>query len=140
MVNAYNITGTSTVAAAAAAGTNQVASLSKDPQVAAVVELAVPSTQIWRVQDIYISAAADAGTSSPIVRCFKNTSTIIGDTPPLAGLLITNNSRPPGLPVIPQYNPVETMTDYIITTILNDGVADAINYKKTTQVIEVRRR
>ena len=136
MVNNYNVRGTATVAASAAAATIQPASLTIDPSVTAVVNLQVPSTQTWLVQDIYIGASADAGTSNPIVRQIKNLSKIMGDTPPLLGLLISNNARPPGSSVVLGYEPLSTMSDQLITTVANDTDADSIKYFKTVQVIE----
>jgi len=138
MTNQYNIRGSATVAASAAAATIQMASLTYDPSVTAVVQLQVPSTQTWIVQDIYISASADAGTSDPQIRMFKNTSIILGDTQALSGLLISNNARP-AQSVSYGYEPMTIMSDQLITTVANDATADSIKYVKTTQVLESRR-
>jgi len=135
MVNSGMIIGTATVAASAAAGTTQNANLQSTPVVAAAASLTVPQSQTWVLADVYIRAAADAGTSDPILNYYKDGSFNLGSTPPISSLLVTNNTRPrPFAGRTLAYEPVSQISVQLQTTIANDATADSINFLTTLAI------
>ena len=86
---------TVTVAALAPAATVQSVTMQTSPTVTGVQELQVPLTENWIATDVYILAAANGGTiTQPIVTMDKNRGRTLVQTPPLAAMLITSNTRP----------------------------------------------
>ena len=126
---------TATVAASDAVGVKDNVTITDDPSVTGVVRFVVPDGQIWIFEDIYIAAAAGAGTSSPVVRIFKDGGRIMGTTPPLAGLLVSNNSRPPYANKKFLFRPRQTIQMQTITTIANDATADSISFVVRIRVL-----
>ena len=136
MTNSVSITGTGTIAASAAAGTNVYASLTNDPSVTATVSLQVPSNQAYLIDDLYVLTSSAYGTSIPRARIYKNDTYIMADTPPFAALLVSNSSRPkPFGQKALGFEPVSTMKILLTTTVANDATADSITFYTTGTVI-----
>ena len=86
---------TVTVPALAPAATVQSVTMQTSPTVTGVQELQVPLTENWIATDVYILTAANGGTiTQPIVTMDKNRGRTLVQTPPLAAMLITSNTRP----------------------------------------------
>ena len=87
---------TATVAASAAAGEIDNVNITDSPELATTTRFLIPQGQTWIFEDLYISAAGGAGVlSAPVIKIFKNGGRIMGTTPPLGDLLVSNSSRPP---------------------------------------------
>lgn len=116
---------TATVVANAVVNTQALVSIATSPEVSTVTTLTVPAGQTWVINDLYIIASADYGTSNPVFRFVKNQTNIVGQTPPLSALLVTNNSRPILTPKL-GFEGTSQLQVYYITTVLNDATADSI--------------
>jgi len=122
--------------ASGAVGTVANISMTDDPGVTAVVRFLVPSGQTWIFEDLYISTAAGSGaTVDPVIRIFKDGGRIMGTTPPLSNLLVSNNSRPPYSNRKFLYRGGQTIQMQCINTILNDGSADAVTFFVRVRII-----
>jgi len=119
---------TATVVASALVGTINNVTVTDSPDVAGVIRFVVPDGQVWIFEDLYISVVAGAGVSDPVIRIFKDGGRILGTTPPLSNLLVSNNSRPPYANRKFLYRPRQTMQLQTITTVANDLTADAIAF------------
>ena len=87
---------TATVAASSAVGDIDNVNITNSPELATTTRFRVPASQNWVFEDLYISVAGGAGVlSAPVVKIFKNGGRIMGTTPPLGDLLVSNSSRPP---------------------------------------------
>lgn len=117
---------TASVAASDPIGTIDNVTITDSPDVTGVVRFLVPDGQVWIFEDLYISASAGAGTSDPVVRIFKDGGRIMGTTPPLSNLLVSNNSRPPYANRKFLYRPRQTIQMQTIATVANDLTVDAI--------------
>lgn len=126
---------TATVAATDAVGSVDQVNITDSPEQGTVTRFVVPSGQTWIFEDIYISAAAGGGTSSPVVRVVANGGQIMGTTPPLLDLLVSNNSRPPYSNTKFGFRPRDTIQMSTITTILNNATADAIAFRVRVKVL-----
>ena len=85
---------TATIAASEAIGERNNVTITDSPDQTGTTRFEVPQGQNWGIDDIYISVAADSGTSDPVVEIKKNGGKIMGQTPPLSNLLVSNPSRP----------------------------------------------
>ena len=85
------LTISATVAASAVINSQQVATIQTSPEIAGVTTLVIPTGQTWVIIDLYILAAAGAGTSDPQFRFIKNQVTNVGQSAPLSALIVTNN-------------------------------------------------
>ena len=122
--------------ASGAVGTVTNISMTDDPGVTAVVRFLVPSGQTWIFEDLYISTTAGSGaTVDPVVRIFKDGGRIMGTTPPLSNLLVSNNSRPPYSNRKFLYRGGQTIQMQCINTILNDGSAAAVTFFVRVRII-----
>ena len=87
---------TATVAASSAVGDIDNVNITDSPELATTTRFLIPQGQNWLFEDLYISVAGGAGVlSAPLVKVFKNGGRIMGTTPPLGDLLVSNSSRPP---------------------------------------------
>ena len=130
------LTCTATGNASIAVGTVFNVSITDDPGITAVVRFLVPSGQTWIFEDLYISTAGGAGaTVDPVVRIFKDGGRIMGTTPPLSNLLVSNNSRPPYSNRKFLYRGGQTIQMQCINTIQNDGSADAVTFFVRVRII-----
>lgn len=134
MVTTVVVDASFTATASAAAGFVGYATLRTNPAIARVTNLLVPQTQTWLIDDLYITAAASAGLSDPIVKVIKNETNILADTPPLTALLVTNNSRPKTFAKILGFEGMSYMTNQIISTVANDTTAEVIRWFLTGAV------
>ncbi len=125
---------TDTIAASAGVGTVGAVNMTRSPLFATQTELTVPNTQTWTIWDIYILAAAGAGTSDPVVNIQKNLDIQMILTPNLTSLLVSNNSRPKFAAMNIGYRPVDILTMLLETTVANDTVADAITFRTAVLV------
>jgi len=129
-------TSTAVVAASAAVGTVFNISMTDDPGVTAVVRFLIPSGQTWIFEDLFISTTAGSGaTVDPVVRIFKDGGRIMGTTPPLSTLLVSNNSRPPYSNRKFLYRGGQTVQMQGITTIVNDGSTDTITFYVRVRIV-----
>jgi len=119
---------TDQVVASAAAATRGNVGITDNPEIAGVNRFLVPSGQTWIFEDLYISAAAGAGTSDPVVQIVKDGGRIMGITPPLSNLLVSNNSRPPYSNRKFLYRGGQSIQMYTITTTANDTGVDNIAF------------
>ena len=120
---------TDTIIASAGIGTVGAVNMTRSPLFATQTELTIPNNQTWVIWDFYILAAAGAGTSDPIVDVQKNNDTQMVLTPNLSSLLVSNNSRPKFAQMNIGYAPVDILSMLLQTTIANDTVADAIDFR-----------
>ena len=111
-------------------------SMTDDPGVTAVVRFLVPSGQTWIFEDLYISTAAGAGaTVDPVIRIFKDGGRIMGTTPPLSNLLVSNNSRPPYSNRKFLYRGGQTIQMQMMNTVVNDTAVDNITFFVRVRII-----
>ena len=119
---------TATIAAAAPVGDSDNVTLTDDPSVPGVIRLSVPAGQTWVIEDLYIALPANAGTTSPLVEISLDGGNVLGTTPPLAGLLISNPSRPTYSNRKFGFRGGQVIRMRTIVTILNDATADSISF------------
>tara|TARA_B100000029_G_scaffold390913_1_gene387711 strand:- start:480 stop:899 length:420 start_codon:yes stop_codon:yes gene_type:complete len=126
---------TATVGASDTSGTIDNVNITDSPELSTVTRFIVPEGQNWILEDLYISTSGDAGTSDPVVRVFKGGGRIMGTTPPLSNLLISNNSRPPYSNVKFMFMGGESLSMQTITTTDNDASADSIKFFIRVRVV-----
>ena len=126
---------TATVGASDGAGIIDNVTITDSPDVTGVVRFLVPQGQTWILEDLYISASGDSGTSDPVVRIYKDGGRIMGTTPPLSNLLVTNNSRPPYSNRKFLYRGGQTIQMQTLSTIANDTDADSIKFTVRIRVV-----
>ena len=88
---------TAQYAIAAPVATVLSVTMQTSPTVTGVTELQVPLTENWIATDVYILAAAGAGSATviaPVITMDKNRGRTLVQTPPLNAMLITSNTRP----------------------------------------------
>jgi len=101
------------------------------PTVNAVTELQVPLTENWIATDMYILAAAGAGTPTvinPVVSLDKNRGRQLVQTPPLSSMLITNNTRPRFSPQPIGFEGGSIIRTFATSTVLNGGAISTATY------------
>jgi len=126
---------TATIAASDAIGSIDNVTITDSPEITGVTRFLVPQGQTWIFEDIYIGASADSGTADPVVKIYKGGGRIMGTTPPLSNLLVTNNSRPPYSNRKFGYRGGESISMQTICTIANDTVADSIKFTVRVKVV-----
>ncbi len=118
-------------AAAAPVATVISGTMQTSPTVTAVTELQVPLTENWIATDMYILAAAGAGTPTvinPVVSLDKNRGRQLVQTPPLSSMLITNNTRPRFSPQPIGFEGGSIIRTFATSTVLNGGAASTATY------------
>tara|TARA_R110002012_G_scaffold39111_3_gene108469 strand:- start:639 stop:1064 length:426 start_codon:yes stop_codon:yes gene_type:complete len=118
-------------AAAAPVATVISGTMQTSPTVAAVTELQVPLTENWIATDMYILAAAGAGTPTvinPVISLDKNRGRQLVQTPPLSSMLITNNTRPRFSPNPIGFEGGSIIRTFATSTVLNGGAASTATY------------
>ena len=101
------------------------------PTVNAVTELQVPLTENWIATDMYILAAAGAGTPTvinPVISLDKNRGRQLVQTPPLSSMLITNNTRPRFSPNPIGFEGGSIIRTFATSTVLNGGAISTATY------------
>ena len=127
---------TATVAANDPVGSYDNVNITDSPDLGTVTRFLVPEGQNWIFEDLYISTAAGSGTDvDPVVRIYKGGGRIMGTTPPLSNLLVSNNSRPPYSNRKFGYRGGESISMQTITTVANDGTADNISFFVRVKVV-----
>ena len=126
---------TATVAAADPAGAIDNVTITDDPGITGVTRFLVPQGQTWIFEDLYISASSGGGTTSPVIKVIKGGGRIMGTTPPLLDLLVSNNSRPPYSNRKFGFRGGEQISMQTIATIANDSVADSIAFRVRVKVV-----
>lgn len=126
---------TASAAASVGIGTIGNVTITDSPEITGVTRFLVPQGQTWIFEDIYISASGGGGTSSPVIRIYKGGGRIMGTTPPLLGLLISNNSRPPYSNRKFGFRGGESISMQTISTIANNTSVDAIAFVIRVKVI-----
>ena len=107
------------------------ANMQTSPTVAAVTELQVPLTENWIATDMYILAAAGAGTPTvinPVVSLDKNRGRQLVQTPPLSSMLITNNTRPRFSPQPLGFEGGSIIRTFATSTVVNGGAISTATY------------
>ncbi len=126
---------TATVAASEAIGDINNVNFTDSPELATTTRFSIPFGQKWTIEDLYITVAGDAGTSEPVIKIVKSGGRVMGTTPPLSNLLVSNNSRPPYSNLKFVFFGNETIQAQTINTIANDLTIDAIRF---TMRIKIR--
>ena len=127
---------TATVAANDPVGSYDNVNITDSPDLGTVTRFLVPEGQNWICEDLYISTAGGSGTDvDPVVRIYKGGGRIMGTTPPLSNLLVSNNSRPPYSNRKFGYRGGESISMQTITTVVNDGTADNISFFVRVKVV-----
>ena len=101
------------------------------PTVNAVNELQVPLTENWIATDMYILAAAGAGTPTvitPVISLDKNRGRQLVQTPPLSSMLITNNTRPRFSPQPIGFEGGSIIRTFATSTVVNGGAISTATY------------
>ena len=134
--NSATLTCTVTVAANDPIGTYDNVSISYQPDEAGVATgVTIPRNQIWVIEDLFITASGDAGTSIPVVQIYKNKSKVMCVTPPINSLLITNTARPPFSRKPLGFNGEDILSAKTITTVANDSIADSVVFYMVVRVL-----
>jgi len=114
------------------------ATMQTSPTVTAVTELQVPLTENWIATDVYILAAAGAGTPTvidPVVSMDKNRGRQLVQTPPLSSMLITNNTRPRFSPQPIGFEGGSIIRMFATSTVLNGGAASTATYYVAISIV-----
>lgn len=126
---------TATIAASDPVGAIDQVTITDSPEITGVKRFLVPQGQTWIFEDLYISATSGGGTCSPVIRVFKGGGRIMGTTPPLLDLLVSNSSRPPYSNRKFGFRGGEQISMQTIATIVNDGTADSIAFRVRVKVV-----
>lgn len=134
--NSATLTCTVTVARDDPIGTYDNVSISYQPDESGIATgVVIPRNQIWIIEDLFITASTDAGTSIPVIQILKNKSKIMCTTPPLNSQLITNTARPPFSRKPLGYNGEDILSAKTITTVANDSIADSVTFYMVVRVL-----
>ena len=118
-------------AAAAPVATVISGTMQTSPTVTAVTEVQVPLTENWIATDMYILAAAGAGTPTvinPVISLDKNRGRQLVQTVPLSAMLITNNTRPRFSPNPIGFEGGSIIRTFATSTVLNGGAISTATY------------
>ena len=129
---------TATYAAAAPAATVLSVTMQTSPTVTGVTELQVPLTENWIATDVYILAAAGAGSGTvinPVVTMDKNRGRTLVQTPPLSAMLITSNTRPRFSPQPVGFEGGSIIRMFATSTVLNAGVASNVQFSVAISIV-----
>ena len=126
---------TATIAIAAAVGTIANVNITDSPELQTVTRFLIPEGQNWILEDLYISAIGGAATADPVIRVFKGGGRIMGTTPPLSNLLISNNSRPPYSNVKFMYRGGESLSMQTISTVAAGAGVNNITFFIRVRVV-----
>lgn len=120
---------TDTIAASLGVGSVGAVNFQRNALLGTQTEVTIPNSQNWQIFDVYILAAAGAGTSAPQVQFLKNNTDEMVTTPDLSSLLVSNSSRPNFAAMNLGYGPTDILSALLITTIANDATADSITFR-----------
>ena len=129
---------TATYAIAAPAATVLSVLMQTSPTVNGVNELQVPLTENWIATDVYILAAAGAGSAtviSPVITMDKNRGRTLVQTPPLNAMLITSNTRPRFSPQPIGFEGGSIIRMFATSTVLNGGAVSNIQFSVAISIV-----
>ena len=108
------------------------------PTVTGVTELQVPLTENWIATDVYILAAAGAGSATviaPVITMDKNRGITLVQTPPLSAMLITSNTRPRFSPQPIGFEGGSIIRMFATSTVLNGGAVSNIQFSVAISIV-----
>ena len=129
---------TATYAIAAPAATVLSVLMQTSPTVNGVNELQVPLTENWIATDVYILAAAGAGSATviaPVITMDKNRGRTLVQTPPLNAMLITSNTRPRFSPQPIGFEGGSIIRMFATSTVLNGGAVSNIQFSVAISIV-----
>mgnify|MGYP003633123220 FL=1 len=129
---------TATYAAAAPVATVLSVTMQTSPTVTGVTELQVPLTENWIATDVYILAAAGAGSATviaPVITMDKNRGRTLVQTPPLNAMLITSNTRPRFSPQPIGFEGGSIIRMFATSTVLNGGAVSNIQFSVAISIV-----
>ena len=129
---------TATYAIAAPAATVLSVTMQTSPTVTGVQELQVPLTENWIATDVYILAAAGAGSGTvinPVVTMDKNRGRTLVQTPPLSAMLITSNTRPRFSPQPVGFEGGSIIRMFATSTVVNAAAISNIQFSVAISIV-----
>ena len=129
---------TATYAITAPAATVLSVTMQTSPTVTGVTELQVPLTENWIATDVYILAAAGAGSATviaPVITMDKNRGRTLVQTPPLNAMLITSNTRPRFSPQPIGFEGGSIIRMFATSTVLNGGAVSNIQFSVAISIV-----
>ena len=129
---------TATYAIAAPVATVLSVTMQTSPTVTGVTELQVPLTENWIATDVYILAAAGAGSATviaPVITMDKNRGRTLVQTPPLNAMLITSNTRPRFSPQPIGFEGGSIIRMFATSTVLNGGAISNIQFSVAISIV-----
>ena len=129
---------TAPYAAAAPIATVLSVTMQTSPTVTGVTELQVPLTENWIATDVYILAAAGAGSATviaPVITMDKNRGRTLVQTPPLNAMLITSNTRPRFSPQPIGFEGGSIIRMFATSTVLNGGAVSNIQFSVAISIV-----
>ena len=129
---------TAQYAASAPIATVLSVTMQTSPTVTGVTELQVPLTENWIATDVYILAAAGAGSGTvinPVVTMDKNRGRTLVQTPPLNAMLITSNTRPRFSPQPIGFEGGSIIRMFATSTVLNGGAVSNIQFSVAISIV-----
>ncbi len=129
---------TATYAIAAPVATVLSVTMQTSPTVTGVTELQVPLTENWIATDVYILAAAGAGSATvvaPVITMDKNRGRTLVQTPPLNAMLITSNTRPRFSPQPIGFEGGSIIRMFATSTVLNGGAVSNIQFSVAISIV-----
>ena len=129
---------TATYAAAAPVATVLSVTMQTSPTVTGVTELQVPLTENWIATDVYILAAAGAGSATviaPVITMDKNRGRTLVQTPPLNAMLITSNTRPRFSPQPIGFEGGSIIRMFATSTVVTAGAPSPIQFSVAISIV-----
>jgi len=129
---------TAQYAIAAPVATVLSVTMQTSPTVTGVTELQVPLTENWIATDVYILAAAGAGSATviaPVITMDKNRGRTLVQTPPLNAMLITSNTRPRFSPQPIGFEGGSIIRMFATSTVLNGGAVSNIQFSVAISIV-----
>ena len=129
---------TAQYAIAAPVATVLSVTMQTSPTVTGVTELQVPLTENWIATDVYILAAAGAGSATviaPVITMDKNRGRTLVQTPPLNAMLITSNTRPRFSPQPIGFEGGSIIRMFATSTILNGAAVSNIQFSVAISIV-----
>ena len=129
---------TAQYAIAAPVATVLSVTMQTSPTVTGVTELQVPLTENWIATDVYILAAAGAGSATviaPVITMDKNRGRTLVQTPPLNAMLITSNTRPRFSPQPIGFEGGSIIRMFATSTIVNGAAVSNIQFSVAISIV-----
>jgi len=129
---------TAQYAASAPIATVLSVTMQTSPTVTGVTELQVPLTENWIATDVYILAAAGAGSGTvinPVVTMDKNRGRTLVQTPPLSAMLITSNTRPRFSPQPVGFEGGSIIRMFATSTVVNAAAISNIQFSVAISIV-----